>query len=325
MISGTGNRVRIAMVGAGSMANNVHYPSLASFDDVEMAAICDIDTTRMNDTADKYGIEKRYVDYRKMVEDIAPDGLFVVGQPYIMYDIWVWCLQHGLNIFVEKPLGITIHQARMLAYLAEKHGCITQNGLQRRCCPLVVKMRDEVVKRNPIVHAICTFTKYVPGAYIGAPSQMMNNGTHVIDTLRWMCGGEPVEIQSITRRVDAPDLNFVSANVLFDTGVVGMMVLSFAVGRRLFGVEMHGVGVTALADTEGKGQLFVAGEDPQEFDTREVAGSDDFYVFGGFQAKDREFIDCIKNGGLPSSHFGDAVKTMELAETILAKALLAGR
>ena len=40
---------RIGMIGAGSMANRVHYPSLASFDDVEIAAICDIDAARLQD------------------------------------------------------------------------------------------------------------------------------------------------------------------------------------------------------------------------------------------------------------------------------------
>jgi predicted dehydrogenase len=50
--------IRVAMIGAGEMANAVHYPSLASFDDVEIAAICDLDTTRLNSTADKYGVEK---------------------------------------------------------------------------------------------------------------------------------------------------------------------------------------------------------------------------------------------------------------------------
>ncbi len=58
------DRVRIAMIGAGGMANGVHYPSLASFADVEMVAICDLDPVRLNATADAYGIEKRYTDYR---------------------------------------------------------------------------------------------------------------------------------------------------------------------------------------------------------------------------------------------------------------------
>ena len=57
---------RVAMIGAGSMANNVHYPSLASFPDVEFAGICDLDEGRLAQTADAYRIGRRYTDYRKM-------------------------------------------------------------------------------------------------------------------------------------------------------------------------------------------------------------------------------------------------------------------
>ena len=57
---------------------------------------------------------------------------------------------------------------------------------------------------------------------------------------------------------------------------------------------------------------------------RAVAGSDELFVFGGFQAKNREFIDAVKSGGQPSSHFGDALKTMEVADKILAQSLLRG-
>ena len=37
------DRRRVAMIGAGGMVNCVHHPSLASFDDVGIAAICDLD------------------------------------------------------------------------------------------------------------------------------------------------------------------------------------------------------------------------------------------------------------------------------------------
>ena len=80
------DKVRVAMIGAGIMANRVHYPSLASFADVEIAAICDLNVERLNSTAERYGVEKRYIDYRQMVEDIAPDAVYVIGQPHIMYD-----------------------------------------------------------------------------------------------------------------------------------------------------------------------------------------------------------------------------------------------
>ncbi|MCE5258366.1 MAG: Gfo/Idh/MocA family oxidoreductase, partial [Chloroflexi bacterium] len=61
-------RVRVAMIGAGAMANNVHYPSLAAMSDVTIVGICDLDAERLKTTADKYGIAARYTDYRKMIE-----------------------------------------------------------------------------------------------------------------------------------------------------------------------------------------------------------------------------------------------------------------
>ncbi len=313
------------MIGAGSMANRVHYPSLASFDDVDIVAICDIDVERLNATADTYGVERRYTDYRKMVEEVTPDAVYAIGPPHIMFDIWVWCLEQGQNLYIEKPMGITIHQARSLAYLAEKHGCITQVSFQRRSCPMVVKLREECLKRGPITHAVCRFYKCAIDPYLAARDHMMDDGVHAIDTLRWMCGGEVEEIHSVSRRVLVPDINFFAALLEFDNGATGLMVNSWTSGRRIFDVEMHAPGICVEAEHEGKGYLYADGDtEGVEYDTREVAGSDEFYVYGGFRAKNREFIDCLKAGRQPSSHFGDALKTMEVAEKILAQAILRG-
>jgi virulence factor len=319
----TGEKVRIAMVGAGGMANNVHYPSLASFQDVEFAAICDIDTKRMNTTGDKYGIEKRYLDYRKMVEEVAPDAVYVIGHPQYMYDIWVWCLKQKLNLYIEKPMGITIHQARSLAYLAQQNDCLTQVSFQRRTCPMVVQLREECLKHGPMVHAMCRFYKNMITPYLEARDHMMDDGVHAIDTVRWMCGGDVVGVQSVMKSVQTPDLNWFSAILEFDSGATGLLVNSWSSGRRIFDVEMHAPGVCAEAEHEGKGYLYLNNDTKGiEYDTRQVAGSDQNFVYGGFQAKNREFIDCLRTGQQPGSHFADAVKTMEVAEIILAQALL---
>lgn len=316
-------RVRVAMVGAGSMANAVHYPSLASFDDVEIAAICDIDAGRLQKTADRYGIEKRYADYRKMIEETAPDAVYVIGQPHLMYDIWVWCLNQGLNLYIEKPMGISLHQARTLAHLAEKNGCITQVSFQRRICPLIVRLRDECLKRGPLVHAVCTFYKCQPQPYLDAGGRLIEDGIHAVDTLRWMCGGEVIRIESRCRRVGVPDINFSTGLLHFDNGATGVLLTSWTSGRRIFRVEMHAPGICAEAELEDKGYLYADGNTQGiEYDTRQVAGSDELFVFGGFQAKNREFIDCVRAGRQPGSCFTDAVKTMEVAEKILATALL---
>jgi len=322
---GRARRVRVAMIGAGAMANTVHYPSLAAFDDVELAAICDLDPARLHATADQYGVERRYEDYRRMVEEVAPEAVYAIGQPHLMYDVWMWCLRQGLNLYIEKPMGLTLHQAQMLAHVAEQQGCITQVSFQRRTCPMVVQLRDECLKRGPIVHAVCRFYKCATSPYLEARDHMMDDGVHAIDTVRWMCGGEVVKIESVTRRVRVPDINFISALLQFDTDATGLLLCSWVSGRRIFAVEMHAPGICVEAEHEGKGRLYAEGDTTGvEYDTREVAGSDELHVFGGFQAKNREFIDCVQAGKLPGSHFGDAVKTMEVAEAILARALLEG-
>lgn len=320
------SKVRVAMIGAGSMANKVHYPSLASFDDVEFAGICDISPALLNATADKYGIHNRYTDYKQMVEETRPDAVYAVGQPHIMYDIWMWCLRQGLNLYIEKPMGITIHQARALLYTAEAHHCITQVSFQRRTSPMVTALREECLKRGPINHAVCKFYKSEMKPYLAARDRMMDDCTHSIDTLRWMCGGEVVKVESMTRRIRVPDINFISATLHFDNGSLGYLINSWSSGRRIFAVEMHGNNICAEAEHEGKGYLYADGDTKGiEYDAGTIAGSNELYVFGGFLNKNREFIDCVKEGRQPASSFADAIKTMEVAEIILAQSLLAGR
>ena len=317
--------VRVAIVGAGAMATRVHYPSLASFADVEIAAICDLDAGRLQAAADRYEVQRRYQDYRQMIAETTPDAVYVIGPPDAMYPLWVWCLQQGLNLFIEKPMGLTLHQARTLAHLAEANRCITQVGFQRRTCPMVVLLRDACLQRGNMVHALCRFYKHAPAPYLEARDHMLDDGVHGIDTLRWLCGGEVIGVQSLARRVGVPDINFFAAVLEFDSGAVGLLVHSWTSGRRIFAVEMHAPGICAEAEHEGKGYLYADGDTQGiEYDTRRVAGSDEFYVYGGFQAKNREFIDAVKSGCLPGSHFGDALKTMEVAERILATATLQG-
>ncbi len=317
------HKLRVAVIGAGALANQVHYPALASFADVTIAAICDVDSARLQATADRYQVQQRYSNYRKMVSEIEPDAIYAIGQPHYMYDLWVWCLEQGQNLYIEKPMGITMHQAQALAYLAEKHNCITQVSFQRRACPMIVQLRDACLTRGPITHAVCRFYKCDLKPFLGSRDHMMDDGVHAIDSLRWMCGGEVTAIHSVTRRVQTPDINFISALLEFDNGATGLMLNSWASGRRIFSVEMHAPGICAEAEHEGDGRLFADGDTIGiRYNTRDAAGSDQLFVYGGFQAKSREFLDGVRAGRQPSTCFADALKTMKVAEKILAQGLL---
>ncbi|MGB8490141.1 MAG: Gfo/Idh/MocA family oxidoreductase, partial [Bacteroidales bacterium] len=220
-----GTKAKICVIGNGSFANAVHYPSLASLNNVEISGICAFNEERLRQTAKNYNIPdnkiliaKSQFDYQKLLNDVHPDGVYVIGQPEHMYDIWIWCLENKYNLFIEKPMGITIHQSRTLAYLARKNGCITQVSHQRRSTPILHKMKEECLKRGSLTHATVEFYKYDPRPLFGTRDRMLDDYTHAVDTARWICGGEVARIESHCRRNLVPDINWIGSTLYFENG-----------------------------------------------------------------------------------------------------------
>ena len=326
------SKFRIAFVGCGGRANQVIYPAFYHHDDVEFCGICDTDLQRLKKTADLYNVpeDRRYgqlgvYDYQRMLKELKPDGVAVIGNPHIMYDIWEWCLINGFNLYIEKPFALTIHQCRSLVYLANKNNCTTQVSFQRRSTPCVMQARDECLKRGEITVSVCKFYKYLIEPQTCARDHMMDDSVHAIDTIRWMCGGEVVDISSNMRAFMVPDYNIINAMLKFDNGSVGILMNNWSSGKRIFGVEMHAPGIYVDAEHEVGANIYRDGNLVPEFiSTESAAGSDEYYVHSGLVNKTRDFIDCCRSKKPCESDFNDAYKTMEIAEKILAKSLLNG-
>ena len=280
--------LKVVMIGTGGRANAVIYPAFSDLQKqgkVEIAGICDIDLDRMNKTADLYGVKNRYgsggvFDYQKMIAGLKPDAAVVVGQPHLMYDIWLWCLQQGIHLYIEKPLALNMHQARNLCAVAKRKGVVTQVSLQRRYTPMVTMLRNECLKRGPITHAVCKFYKSEIKDMSGARDHMMDDSVHAIDTLRWMTGSEVVKVDSVTNRIGGTvDINFIMAQLTFANGAVGHLMNNWSSGKRIFAVEMHAPGIFVEAEHETKGYMYTDGNlEPKVFDTAEVAGSKENYI-----------------------------------------------
>lgn len=328
-----GKIAKICVIGNGRFANTVHYPSLASLINVEIVGICAFDEERLKITAAKYQLPEKTIyvarsqnEYQKMLNDLHPDGVYVIGQPERMLDIWIWCLENKFNLFIEKPMGITIHQARSLAYLARKNNCITQVSHQRRASPILQKMRDECLKNGALTHAFVEFYKCDIRPLFGARDRMLDDFTHSVDTARWICGGEVVRIESQCKRILVPDINWIGTTLYFDNGTTCYLIGNWTSGRRIFRVNIHAPGICAEVEIEKEAFLYTDGNNEGErFDAKEIADSSELFIYGGFRKKTIEFINSIVSGkDETSSPFSDTLKTMEVCETILAQAMIAG-
>lgn len=326
-------KFKLAFIGAGGRANAVHYPSFADLEDVEIVGICDIDPVCLKETADKYGVpeNRRYgatvFSYRDMIREQKPDGVACIGQPHLMYDIWMWCLEQGVNLYVEKPLGLNLHQAQMLAEMARRHDCITMCTLQRRTTPCVMQMRDECLKRGPITHAMVRFYKCDIVDRFDARDHMFDDTVHAIDAVRWACGdSEVVKLESCVNRVGTRDINFISATMHFANGSVGYLINSWSSGRRIFDIEMHAPGICAEVEHEVGGYLYADGDTKGAYyDAGKCAGGDEFHVRTGVRYLARNFVDSCRSHTRTCSDFDNALKGIEIAEKILAQAVLEGR
>src|SRR5947209_5282328 len=100
------DRVRIGFIGAGGLANHVHYPSLAEDSRVVLAAVCDLDEARLARTADRYKVAARYTDYHQMLAQETLDAVYVIMPPMPLHPIVMDCLGDGKHVFTEKPPGL---------------------------------------------------------------------------------------------------------------------------------------------------------------------------------------------------------------------------
>lgn len=315
--------VRIGVIGAGSHANSVHYPSLFMIKEAGVAAVCDLNPDRLRATAEKYSIPGQYTDYREMLEKEELDAVYLIMPPHQLYDIAVDCLKQSLNLFIEKPPGLTRSQTESLAWYAERYGCKTMVGFNRRFIPLMKRIKGIVEERGPVNQCVSVFYKNIlsqePPYYSGAVDVLTSDVIHAVDTLRWMGGGDVERICSSIRRLFVPYDNSFNAMVTFKNGALGFLMSNWAAGSRVHVFEMHSKGISAFINPNDKALIYRDGHsEPEEISAFEAAGSTEFYVYYGFLGENMHFIQCVLKDREPETCFRDAVKTMELIEKIYA-------
>ena len=312
-------KVNIALIGAGGMANGVHYPSLRACEDVNLVGLCDVVPSKLQATAERFKIEETFTDYKQMLEKTGPDAVYILMTPQHLFPLVIHCLSAGHHVFIEKPPGVTRHQTEEMARAAAQHNCKTMVGFNRRFIPLLQRVKTIVEKQGPILQCMSTFHKNFPDAlyYDGIIDVLTCDAIHAVDALRWLGGGEAKAVASDINSFYAARENSFNALVKFSSGASGYLSTNWAVGGRIHTFEMHAREISAYINPDAGGQAILhTPGGTTEITPEEAAGSDDLYRTYGFYGETRHFVDCIQHDKEPSTCFADAIKTMELVEAI---------
>lgn len=104
--------MRYALIGCGRISPN--HIVAAQNNGLELAAICDIHTSCMQDKILKFKLcetVRQYTDYKEMIGIEKPELVAICTESGKHAEIALFCIEHGCNCIIEKPIALSIADA----------------------------------------------------------------------------------------------------------------------------------------------------------------------------------------------------------------------
>ena len=123
-------KVKIGVIGCGTIAQIQHLPNLAQLhDEFEVAVVCDLSAQAAQYVADKYHVPSAVTDYRAVLDSDVDAVLHCAGGHKT--PVVVDTLRAGKHLFVEKPLCASLDEIDRVAEAREAAGVVGQIGYMK--------------------------------------------------------------------------------------------------------------------------------------------------------------------------------------------------
>lgn len=231
--------MRYALIGCGRIATN--HMKAALNNQLEIVAVCDILPSKMEELLSKHDLEKdaaikRYTDYKEMIQEMNPELVSIATESGIHAEIALYCIDHGVNVIIEKPMAMSMEDADEIIRRSKEKGVKVSACHQNRFNIAIQELRKavEAGRFGKLSHGTIHVRwnrgpqYYEQASWRGTWEQdggaLMNQCIHGIDLLRWMMGDEIEEIYGVTRQrfhhyLEAEDVGL--AVVKFKNGAIG--------------------------------------------------------------------------------------------------------
>ncbi|WEZ86430.1 Gfo/Idh/MocA family oxidoreductase [Pseudomonas sp. NyZ480] len=228
--------LRIALIGAGIMGRQ-HYQHLRNVPQAQLCAVAD-PGPQAEAFATECGVAW-FADHRQMLEQIKPEAVIIANPNNQHVATALACVEAGVPVLVEKPVGVHLDEVRALVAASQRHGVPVLVGHHRRHNPLIARARQVIQdgRLGRLINVTALWQLQKPDSYFETPWRrepgagfLLTNLIHDLDLLRYLCG-EVVQVQAFTRNDVRGFANEDSAAVLlqFANGALGSLTGSDAV------------------------------------------------------------------------------------------------
>ncbi len=128
-----GRKIRVGLIGTGGIANS-HTRTYKQCEDVEIVCGADLIPGKAEEFFKKYEVEaKAFTDYKEMIDTMDLDAVSVCTYNSTHAECTIYALEHGLHVLLEKPMTVTLDEAKAIMEAEKKSGKIVSVGFQPRC------------------------------------------------------------------------------------------------------------------------------------------------------------------------------------------------
>jgi len=136
------NKLNVALLGTWGRGE-AHFDGLSQ---ENVVALCDVNEKHLAFAARRFPQAKQYVDWRKCLDQKDLDAVVCCTADHTHAFVANWCMNRGKHIYCEKPLAISVEEARVVRanYLKNKSKLATQVGTQRHAYDNFNRVRELV-------------------------------------------------------------------------------------------------------------------------------------------------------------------------------------
>jgi predicted dehydrogenase len=230
-------RVRTAILGCGGFAHR-HAQNLITLpEEIEFVAFCDHHDYNAREFSEKYTAGKAsiFTEPHVMFDKAKLDLILICLPPFAHTNEVDLAAEHGVHVFIEKPIALTSDHAWRMVEAAEKAGVKTQVGFMYRFGAAIERLKA-LMSSGEIGPAGLMSARYFCNS-LHAPwwrdrsksgGQLVEQVIHMVDLMRYLMG-DAVSVYSRQENLfhrDAPDYTVedVSATVYgFPGGAIGVI------------------------------------------------------------------------------------------------------
>jgi len=141
---GANDRIRLGFIGVANRGGQL-ISAFSKHDDMEIVALCDVCESTLNAANARLGGRvATFGDFRKLIDRDDVDAVVIATPDHWHAIQTITACDAGKDVYVEKPLSITIHEGRRMVEAARRNQRVVQVGTHRRSGKMYASVAEMV-------------------------------------------------------------------------------------------------------------------------------------------------------------------------------------